>query len=54
MRLGLSQSALALQAGLNRSTVQRHESGESGVKASDLFRMARALEVPMGYFFGDE
>jgi transcriptional regulator with XRE-family HTH domain len=44
---GLSQDALAMQAGLSRMTVQRIESGQIDPRLSTLLEMARALGLEL-------
>lgn len=42
----LTQEALAELAGIDRSTVQRIERGQTDAKVSHLLRVARVLKVP--------
>lgn len=48
----LSQIELALQAGVDRSTVQRIESAKWEIKVSSLSRIAHALNVSMVALLG--
>jgi transcriptional regulator with XRE-family HTH domain len=50
-QLGLSQSALADALGLTFQQVQKYERGANRVSSSMLVRIARRLEVSIGYFF---
>ncbi|MFD8577421.1 helix-turn-helix transcriptional regulator [Streptomyces virginiae] len=43
----LTQEELALQAGIDRTTVQVTEAGKTDPKFSLLLRLARALHVPV-------
>jgi len=45
--IGLSQEALAMQAGLSRMTVQRTEAGNIDPRLSSLIVMARALDMEL-------
>ncbi len=49
--LGLSQSELAEALGLTFQQVQKYERGTNRISASKLFETARALKVPVAYFF---
>ncbi len=49
--LGLSQSALASQAGIKFQQVQKYETGANRISASRLCDLARTLKVDPGYFF---
>jgi len=49
--LGMSQDELANKTGLDVSDIQRIEAGEHSVYVSDLWSIARALDVPVAYFF---
>ena len=51
--LGLSQERLGDALGLTFQQVQKYERGANRVSASRLHDMARALGVPIGYFFDD-
>lgn len=44
---GMTQSALAVKAGVARETVRRIESGTVGCRLTTLYRIARALDVPV-------
>lgn len=52
--LGLSQEKLAKRVGLKFQQVQKYETAGSKVSASRLLLIARALEVPVSYFFETE
>ncbi len=49
--LGISQTALAKALGLTFQQVQKYERGANRISASKLFEIARALQVPIGWFF---
>ena len=49
--LGLSQEKLAGALGLTFQQVQKYERGANRVSASKLYEMARALGVPISFFF---
>ena len=51
--LGVSQEQLAGVLGLSFQQVQKYERGVNRVGASRLHDLARALDVPIGYFFED-
>ena len=49
----LSQEALALESGLDRSYVGKIERGESNVALVNIHRIAGALKVGAGELFGE-
>ena len=51
--LGLSQEKLAGSLDLTFQQVQKYERGANRIGAGRLFQLARALEVPVTYFFED-
>ena len=51
--LGLSQTALARDIEISAQQLRRYERGDDRMRTRDLFRAARHLEVPIGYFFCD-
>ena len=51
--LGLSQERLAGSLDLTFQQVQKYERGANRIGAGRLFELARALEVPVTYFFED-
>lgn len=51
--LGMSQERLGEAVGLTFQQVQKYERGANRVGASRLFDLARALQVPVGFFFDD-
>lgn len=51
--LGFSQTQLANALGITFQQVQKYERGVNRVGASRLHDLARALDVPIGYFFDD-
>jgi transcriptional regulator with XRE-family HTH domain len=51
--LGLSQTALARDIEISAQKLRRYERGDDRIRTRDLFRAARHLEVPIGYFFCD-
>ena len=51
--LGLSQEKLAGALDLTFQQVQKYERGANRIGAGRLYQLARALEVPVTYFFDD-
>lgn len=51
--LGMSQERLGEALGLTFQQVQKYERGANRIGASRLFDLARALQVPIGFFFDD-
>ena len=51
--LGMSQTTLGDAIGLTFQQVQKYERGTNRISASRLFDLARLLDVPIEYFFGD-
>jgi transcriptional regulator with XRE-family HTH domain len=49
--LKISQEKLAEALGLTFQQVQKYERGANRISASKLFEIARALHVPIGWFF---
>jgi len=49
--LALTQSDLASMLSISSQQIQKYERGENRIGASRLLYAARALEVPVGYFF---
>ena len=49
--LGLSQEALGSALGLTFQQIQKYERGSNRIGASRLFDLARALDVPVEYFY---
>jgi transcriptional regulator with XRE-family HTH domain len=49
--LGVTQSQLAERVGIKFQQVQKYETGMNRVSASRLWDIARALGVPVAYFF---
>lgn len=52
-QLGLNQQSVADEIGVSYQQVQKYENGADRVGASRLFAIARALSVPISYFFDD-
>lgn len=50
----LSQTDLGEAVGVTFQQVQKYESGANRVSASRLFRVAKALEVDIKYFFNED
>src|ERR1019366_7183127 len=48
---GMSQEKLGNAIGLTFQQVQKYERGANRISASRLFQLARALEVPVAFFF---
>jgi transcriptional regulator with XRE-family HTH domain len=51
MMLGLTQQQLAELVGVTYQQAQKYERGINRVSAGRLFDIARALGVPVGYFY---
>jgi len=51
--LGVSQSKLGAAVALSFQRVQKYERGTNRMGSSRLFEFARALDVPVSYFFDD-
>lgn len=51
MLLGISQEQLGETVGLSFQQIQKYERGSNRISASRLFEFARALKVPVSYFF---
>lgn len=49
--LGLTQDALASAVDIKFQQIQKYESGSNRVSASRLWALAKALDVPVSYFF---
>jgi transcriptional regulator with XRE-family HTH domain len=47
----MTQGQLAEQVGIKFQQVQKYETGTNRVSASRLWEIARAMEVPVSYFF---
>lgn len=52
-RLGLTQEALAELIGRDQHTISHYETGSRALIVTELPALARALRVPISYFFGD-
>ncbi|KRK90430.1 helix-turn-helix domain-containing protein [Companilactobacillus futsaii] len=54
IKKGISQEEMAKAIGrYSRTTYTRIENGEVSLKASELEALAKALDVPINYFFDD-
>ncbi len=51
MGLRMSQTRLGEAIGVTFQQVQKYENGTNRVGSSNLFKIARILDVPVGYFF---
>ena len=51
--LGMSQTTLGDAIGVSFQQMQKYERGANRIGASRLFDLARVLDVPIEYFFGD-
>ena len=52
--LGLSQMSLGEQVGVSFQQLQKYEAGINRVGASRLAALAKALQVPISYFFPED
>ena len=50
-QLGLTQNQLAVACGVRFQQIQKYESGANRIAASRLWKIAQALQVPLGDFF---
>ncbi|MBV9848779.1 MAG: helix-turn-helix transcriptional regulator [Armatimonadetes bacterium] len=53
-RPDMTQAGVARRLHLQRSTYAQYEAGINEMSVSDLAALAEILEVPVGYFFGEE
>lgn len=53
-RLGLTQEELAFRINKTQNSISTYESGTRSIRLTELDTLAKALEVPISYFFGDE
>jgi len=49
--LGLTQQQVAEACGVGFQQIQKYECGANRMSAARLWQLARALEVPVGYFY---
>lgn len=49
--LGLTQQQLASEVNIRFQQIQKYESGANRISASRLWAIAKALDVPVAYFF---
>ncbi|HLK24430.1 MAG TPA: helix-turn-helix domain-containing protein [Caulobacteraceae bacterium] len=49
--LGLTQQQLAQVVGVRFQQIQKYECGANRISAARLWRLAAALDVPVGYFY---
>ena len=49
--MGLTQQQLAESVGIRFQQIQKYECGANRISAARLWRLAEALEVPVGYFY---
>jgi transcriptional regulator with XRE-family HTH domain len=49
--LGMTQQKLADLCAVRPQMIHKYECGANQVSAARLWRLARALEIPIGYFF---
>ena len=53
-RLGMTQADVGAAIGVSAQQVQKYESGVNSIMPSRLSRVAKALDVPVSFFFPDE
>lgn len=53
-RLNLSQEELAFRIGKSQNAISLYEKGERAIHLSELDILARALDVPISYIFGED
>jgi transcriptional regulator with XRE-family HTH domain len=49
--LGQTQQQLATAVGIRFQQIQKYECGANRISAARLYQLARALQVPVGYFY---
>ncbi len=49
--LGMTQQQLALAVGIRFQQIQKYESGANRISASRLWDLAKALDMPVSFFF---
>ena len=54
LRIGMTQQKLAGLIGVAFQQAHKYEHGISRISAGRLYRIATALEAPIGYFFEDD
>lgn len=52
VEVGMTLQSLASQIGVAFQQAHKYERGLSRISAGRLYRVARALDVPVGFFFG--
>lgn len=52
--LNMSQTTLGLSAGISYQQVVKYEKGDNRTHPASLVAFARSLDVPVGYFFGED
>lgn len=52
--MGLNQQQLGDAAGITFQQIQKYERGQNRISASRLLQIAKALNKPITYFYGDE
>jgi transcriptional regulator with XRE-family HTH domain len=52
-KVGMTQAVLAERIGVKFQQVQKYETGANRISASRLWEVAKALEVPITFFFDD-
>jgi len=52
--LGITQKELGISVGVSIQQIQKYEAGINRISCGKLYAFAELLEVPVGYFFGDE
>ncbi len=50
-QVGISQIALGQEIGVKYQQIQKYETGHNRISASRLWSIAKALDVPITYFF---
>src|SRR5262245_63913170 len=51
--LGMNQTMLGAAVGLTYQQIQKYERGAKRISSSRLWQFARALDVPVSFFFDD-
>lgn len=53
-RRGMTQDELGQRIGKTKTAISGYENGKRAIHLTELPELAKALEVPIAYFFGDE
>lgn len=54
MRMGMTQSELGLKIGVQKSAIQKYESGNNHYKLETIIKLAHAFEISVSTLIGEE